>query len=442
LVERMKLAEAMIHALAPPTKGVRFVYDTHPKSPPSFGIYITPSGVRSYFMNYKTRSGIQRTQTIGRAPTWSVVQARDKAAEIRRAVDNGGDPKGADHAYREAPTMDQLADRYITEHAEPKKRPSSVYEDKGMIEKWVRPELGPLKVADVKRRDIQALHQKITKYGTPARANGAVALLSKMFSLSIRWELRSDNPCQGIERNLEVKRHRFLSRDELSALIEALANHPNQALANVIRFLLLTGARRGEVLNATWDQFDLKAGTWTKPAHTTKQKALHHVPLNAPALRLLAQIRAEADEGVERATELEREAAGQRVPYRRAALLNAAARARCLARSARVFPGRWDHDQPLNNPAGFWAEICKAAGLADCRMHDLRHSYASFLASAGVPLYTIGALLGHTQPSTTARYAHLLTAPLQQATDRAGAVITAAANERTDSVETSVTRLV
>jgi integrase len=432
----MKLADAMIHALVPPPKGVRFVYDTHTKSPPSFGIYITPSGVRSYFMNYKTRSGIQRTQTIGRAPSWSVVQARDKAAEIRREVDNGGDPKGADHAYREAPTMDQLADRYITEHAEPKKRPSSVYEDKGMIEKWVRPELGPLKVADVRRRDIQALHQKITQSGAPSRANGAVALLSKMFSLSIRWELRADNPCQGIERNPEVKRHRFLSREELSGLIEALANHPNQAMANIIRFLLLTGARRGEVLNATWDQFDLKAGTWTKPAHTTKQKALHHVPLNAPALRLLTQIRAEAEGGVDRATELELQAGQERVWYRRDALLHAAARARLLARSAHVFPGRWDKDQPLNNPAGFWAEICESAGLRDCRMHDLRHSYASFLASAGVPLYTIGALLGHTQPSTTARYSHLLIAPLQHATDQAGAVIAAAETHkrRTDRI--------
>jgi hypothetical protein len=93
----MKLADAMIHALAPPTKSVRFVYDTHPKSPASFGVYITPSGVRSYFMNYKTRSGIQRTQTIGRAPSWSVAQAREKTAEYRRetkvfedAVQHGG----------------------------------------------------------------------------------------------------------------------------------------------------------------------------------------------------------------------------------------------------------------------------------------------------------------------------------------------------------------
>jgi site-specific recombinase XerD len=125
-------------------------------------------------------------------------------------------------------------------------------------------------------------------------------------------------------------------------------------------------------------------------------------------------------------------------PYkRREALLNAAARARLIASSTHVFPGYTKSDQPVNNIAKFWADICKTAGLVECRMHDLRHSYASILASAGVPLYTIGALLGHTQPSTTARYAHLLTAPLQQATDRAGAVITAAENDKTVEMEES-----
>lgn len=308
MVERMKLADANIAALTAPQKGIRNIYDTHPKSPPSFGIYVTPNGIRTFFLTYRTRSGIQRDQTIGRFPAWPVSEARLKACEIRRAVDNGYDPKGEDHAYREAPTIDQLAERYIEEHAEPKKRPASVYEDKSLIKKWIGPELGHFKVIDVRRRDIQALHQKITKYGTPARANAAAALLSKMFSLSIQWEMRTDNPCKGVERNRDVRRNRFLNREELSALIEAMANHKNQAMANVIRLLLLTGARRSEALKAEWSQFDLKAGTWTKPAHTTKQKALHHVPLSSPALRLLLQIRAEADLGNERAAELEQEA--------------------------------------------------------------------------------------------------------------------------------------
>src|SRR5579864_1273677 len=191
MVERVKLTDAVVAALAPPEAGTKFLYDTHPKAPRSFGVYVTENGVKSFFITYTAKTGTQRTQTIGRHPTWLVAQARIKAAEIRRRVDDGEDPKGDEHAYREAPTMDHLADKYTIEHAAPKKRASSVREDKALIKKWIRPELGSLKVADVKRRNIQALHRKITAYGTPARANATVALLSKMFSLSVQWEMRS-----------------------------------------------------------------------------------------------------------------------------------------------------------------------------------------------------------------------------------------------------------
>jgi integrase len=134
----------------------------------------------------------------------------------------------------------------------------------------------------------------------PIRANRAAALLSKMFSLAAtRWEMRSDNPCRGLERNTEEKRNRYLAGDELRRLTEALAVHPNQAAANAIRLLLLTGARRGEVLGATWDQFDLEEGVWTKAASFTKQKKLHRVPLSAPARQLLAEIKAAAERKAE-----------------------------------------------------------------------------------------------------------------------------------------------
>jgi integrase len=116
----------------------------------------------------------------------------------------------------------------------------------------------------------------------PTRANRAAALMSKMFSLvATRWEMRTDNPVKGLERDPEEKRNRYLAGDELRRLTDALAGHPNQAAANAVQLLLLTGARRGEVLGATWDQFDLEEGVWTKAASFTKQKKLHRVPLSA-----------------------------------------------------------------------------------------------------------------------------------------------------------------
>jgi integrase len=211
-----------------------------------------------------------------------------------------------------------------------------------------------------------------------------------MFSLAIRWRWRPDNPCRGIERNPENKRTRYLSSDELGRLTAALAAHEDQQAANIIRLLLLTGARKGETLAAKWEDFDLEAGVWTKPGATTKQATEHRVPLSAPARQLLAGMPREGE------------------------YLFPGARAR-------------GHRVDLKGP---WPAICKAANLKGVRLHDLRHTYASVLASSGQSLHVIGALLGHTQPSTTHRYAHLLDDPLRAATETAGAVITGAPKAR------------
>ena len=206
-----------------------------------------------------------------------------------------------------------------------------------------------------------------------------------MFSLAIRWGWRSDNPCKGVERNQENKRHRYLTGAELGRLTKALAELRDQDAANAVRLLLLTGARRGELLAAKWADFDLDAGTWTKPASTTSSG-----PFIASR-------------------------------YRRR---RAASSPRCARGDddvewlfpARRTPHRLDIDDG-------WAVLRKAASIPDVRLHDLRHTYASVLASAGLSLPVIGALLGHATPVTTHRYAHLFDDPLRQATERASAIL-------------------
>ena len=153
------------------------------------------------------------------------------------------------------------------------------------------PALGRMKVAAVSHADVDAFHRKISARA-PTHANRALACLSKMFSLSVRWGWRSDNPCKGVERNQESKRHRYLTGAELGRLTKELAELRDQGAANAVRLLLLTGARRGELLAAKWADFDLDAGIWTKPGSTTKQRTLHRVPLSAAACRLLAEMRA------------------------------------------------------------------------------------------------------------------------------------------------------
>ena len=375
-----KLTERTIKSPTRPAEGYTILWDDEVKG---FGVRTTANGAVAFIFNYRTRGGRLRRLTIGDTSEYSVETARKVAKRHRHVVDEGGDPLADRRAERGAPDFKDLADEYINKHL-PKKRPSSRKIDEQTLEKVLLPVLGPLKVTEITFDDIDGIHHKISKRA-PYRANRVVALLSKMFSLAIKKRWRGDNPAKGIERNQESKRARYLSNDELSRLTEALAAYPDQHTADAIRLLLLTGARRGEVLSLKWDQIDFEAGTWTKPGATTKQKTEHVVPLSAPALQLLAKMRE-------------------------------------CSRSDYAFPNRdgSGHRVDLKKP---WQAICKAANITGLRVHDLRHSYASFLVSAGLSLPVIGALLGHTQPGTTARYAHLHDDPLRKATERVGAII-------------------
>jgi integrase len=387
-----KFDDRFVRTLTAPASGNRIAYERGNDAVRGFGVRVTAAGAKSFVLNY-TIAGRERRLTIGAYPAWSVAAARDQAKSLRRQIDAGTDPLGVREAEREAPNVSDLCDRYIAEHASRKRTGSG---DEAMIRGIVRPELGSRKVASITFTDVDRLHRKVTKERGPYQANRLIALLSKAFSLAIRWQMRGDNPAKGVERNPEERRYRYLTGDELRRLTEALAVHPSQSAANAVRLLLLTGARRGEVLAATWDQFDLEAGLWIKPSSHTKQKREHRVPVSAPARQLLAEMRAKADRRAEEKG--------------------------CLP-SPYVFPARTG-DGPMVEIKAAWAALCKAAGLDGVRLHDLRHTYASVLASAGLSLPVIGALLGHTQPGTTARYAHLFDDPLRAATERVGAIIT------------------
>jgi len=186
---------------------------------------------------------------------------------------------------RAAPTVADLCARFEEVHL-PRKRRLTAQGYRYEIAADVHPAPGKLKVAAVTYADIDKLHRDISRRA-PYQANRVLALLPKMFTLSIRWGMRTDNPSKGVERNAEEKRKRYMTGDELRRLTAALDRYDNQQAANVIRLLLLTGARKGEVLAARWDQFDLGAGIWTKSGSTVKQRTTHIASLCSPARDLL-----------------------------------------------------------------------------------------------------------------------------------------------------------
>jgi integrase len=376
----LRLTDRTVKALPAPPASNRIYWDQAVRG---FGVRVTKAGARAFVLDYRRRSdALQRRITIGNFPDWSVGAARDEARRLKREIDGGADPLGEHHEARAAATVAELCDRFITDYL-PRKRASTQNTYRLQIESEIRPALGRLKVAAVTFTDVDALHRRITKRGRPYRANRVIALTSRLFSLAVKWRMRSDNPCKGIERNTEYQRRRYLSADELTRLAAALDQLRDQQSANIIRLLLLTGARRGETLRARWADIDLAASTWSKPGSSTKQDAPHTAPLSAAACQLLTTIRQQSEW---------------------------------------VFPdANGGHRRDVKDA---WAAACRTARIKGARLHDLRHTYASVLASAGLSLPVIGALLGHATPVTTARYAHLFDDPLRAATERASAIIT------------------
>jgi integrase len=373
---KMRLTDAIVRKFPAPLKGNKIHWDS---DVPGLGIRVTAADARAFVLNYRTRAGRARRYTIGAFPDWSTVGVRDEARRLRRLIDQGGDPLAGIEAERDAPTMAELIDRFISEHL-PRLRPETQRQYRMLLRTRIRPFFGShTKVADVAFADVDRLHRKIDK---PYVANRATEVLRKMFALAIRWGMRPDNPAQRIARNPEIKRKRYLSSDELTRLIAALAASPDRQAANIIRMLLLTGARVGEVVSMRWDA--ISEGVWTKPASATKQKADHVAPLSAPAQQLLAGVRREG---------------------------------------TFVFPGNGKTGHVVSIGKS-WRAIKVAAGINGLRVHDLRHSFASQLASGGASLPLIGALLGHASPRTTARYAHLFMDPQRAAVERVGAIVT------------------
>jgi integrase len=374
---KLKLSKSVVDKLPVPS-AERIFWDT---LLPGFGVRVKPNATKSYLIQYRTRkTGRSRRKTIGQhGPLMSFTQAKVIATGLLSDVLRGGDPVAEATLVRNAPTLRYLSEQYLEVHAVPKKRPKSVANDRSMLNRLILPAFANQKVADIEHKQIQSFHNSLKT--TPYQANRVLALLSKMFELAVKWGLRSENPVRGVEKFHEEKRHRWLSTDELSRLGAALDRHTNQKAANAIRLQLLTGARIGEVLTARWSDFDLDRGVWIKPSHHTKQKRTEHLPLSGAAIALLVSVS---------------ETGGNVSEF--------------------VFPGR-SKNKPIVDLKKFWRAVMSDADIHDYRIHDNRHTHASQLVSSGLSLAIVGRLLGHTNPMTTQRYAHLADEPLRDAAE-------------------------
>lgn len=407
---RIKLTKRVVDAVRLQTRD-QFLWDRELRG---FGMKVTPTGAKLYVLAYHTKAGRRRRYTLDGAhgSPWTVEKAREEAKRLQGRIVHGADPVAEREHDRKAETVSELATLFIERHL-PARKSSTAKEYHRIIDKYILPPLGKLKVSQLDRADIARLHHAMREI--PRQANMALAVLSKMMSLAEAWGLRPEgsNPCRYVERYKEQRRERFLSEVELARLGESLrkaeseghlrfpakAGKPertvpiNPSAVAGIRLLLFTGARLGEILTLKWEHVDDERGLLALPDSKTGAK---RIIVNAPARQVLAGLpRTEGN------------------PY--------------------VLPGE-RRARPGEDPPHFigvhkpWEAIREHAGIPDVRIHDLRHSFASVGASGGMGLPIIGALLGHTQAATTQRYAHLAADPLKQASESIASRIAEALN--------------
>jgi integrase len=337
--------------------------------------------------------GRQRWLTIGRhGSPWTPDNARREALRLLGLKAAGRDPASERDNQKGVITVAALGARFLDEYVPQHCKPRTAYEYRRAVELFINPALGRHRISDVQRADVARFHHDLRD--RPYQANRALGVLSKMMNIAEEWGLRLDgsNPCRHVKKYREVKRERYLTREELQRLGRVLTEDQTKSVESpfavaALGLLVLTGARLSEILTLRWEDVDLENCLLRLPDSKTGAKLIY---LNAAAIQLL-----------------------RRIPR--------------MKDNAYVIAGGKPgaHLVELQKP---WRRIRAKANLDDVRIHDLRHSFASVAAGTGMSLPMIGKLLGHSQPVTTARYAHLAADPIRAASNLIGAELTAAMN--------------
>lgn len=385
----MKLTKARVESLKPEEKR-RYVYDDEL---PGFGVVIQPTGKKAFFIQYRTpggRNGASKRLILGSFPVMTVEQARAEAKVKLADAVRGDDPTLARRQEKEALTVQTALEEFMDLHVEAKRKPSTIRNYEMQARLYVLPSWGSMKVKDITPTHVVKLHHGLREI--PYQGNRTLAMLSKFFGWceQVGHRERGTNPVVGVERFREHKRTRFMDEETIGKIGSSLAVMESQKLidpyaAAAIRTLFFTGARLNEILTLQWADVELENGKAHLKDSKTGAKVLR---LGAPAVALL--------EALPRINEW-------------------------------CFPSSKTEGH-LVNLRKRWVVVCEHAGITGWRIHDLRHAFASMAADAGNSLPVVGAILGHTQAQTTARYAHLSDNPVAKAADETARAVERALN--------------
>jgi integrase len=363
-------------SVCPPSRSKVDFFDLEQRG---FMLEVRASGGKTFYQRYTDLRGRERQFKIGPADVLTLDQARRKARLVLAQALVGEDPQQQRRELRATPTLKEFVRERYLPHVKSYKR--SWCTDETVLRLHILPSLGAQPVDQIKNEEIAELLRRMREKGyASGTTNRVLILIRYIFNLGRKWRVAgmAQNPTLGLSTAPDVQRDRFLSPEEAHRLIVAIESDENQTAAQAVMLLLLTGGRRNEITQAKWEYVNWERRTLLVPL--SKSGKPRAIALNAQALALLRAI-----------------ARNDANPY--------------------IFPS------PINGrPSASlffpWDRIRKRAGLKDVRLHDLRHSYASFLVNQGVSLYVVQGLLGHAHSRTTQRYAHLAHETLLDAAER------------------------
>jgi integrase len=351
-----------------------------------FLIEIRSSGRKTYYQRYCDERGRERQFKIGRADVLTTEQARRIGRSILAKALLGENPQARRQELRAIPSLAEfISDKYLP-FIKTYKR--SWCTDETVLRIHVLPSLGRMAMDEITAEHIVGLLARMRADGyAAATSNRVIMIVRYLYNLAAKWRVPgvARNPTNGIEMGQEAQRNRFLTREEAQQLVAAIGSDENRTAANAILLLMLTGARRNEVTHAKWEHVLWNERKLFVPL--SKSGKPRWIALSGSALSLLNSI--------------------ERIPGNEYIFPSPV--------TGRPSPSLWFP----------WRRIRARAGLEDVRLHDLRHSFASFLVNEGVSLYVVQALLGHANARTTQRYAHLVSDTLSDATEIVDGIVTA-----------------
>ncbi|MHA0328828.1 tyrosine-type recombinase/integrase [Sphingomonas melonis] len=340
------------------------------------------TGGRTYYLRYEDTGGRQRQHKIGRYEDISFAQAKKAAQKLRSEVVMGGDPAAAKAEIKAVPLYSELAAMHL---ADAKLHQRSYTTTEMYVRRHILPRWGKVRLTDIDSRAVaQWLAQKEAEGLAPASVVKIKAIFGRSFELGASWNVSgcSKNPVRSVKsKPVNNARERFLTPEEAGRLRVAVAASKNPQLKYIVDWLLYTGCRLRECLDARWENVDLARRSWHVPM--SKNGRARNVPLSSAALDVLASVpRLEG------------------CPW--------------------VFPNP-DTRQPFVSIKHAWQKARDDAGLPGLRLHDCRHAFASFAINSGIDLFTVGRVLGHRSVQSTQRYSHLANSTLLAAVEAGAA---------------------